>query len=173
MMLYLLSAVIFAFTGLVAGHSISLSSRGGLSETTYSYMGEQGPINWGHLNKSYSACSMDTHQSPINLDAGTQILTSKAAKPIILFSSVPPMPLVNLGNGLQVNTVNETDMTTVYNRTKYTLLQFHFHTPSEHFIDGEYFPLELHFVHDSQGECSGTFMAYLSSEFLFLFGNRW
>lgn len=30
---------------------------------------------------------------------------------------------------------------------RYTLLQFHFHTPSEHTVNGEYFPLEMHLVH--------------------------
>jgi carbonic anhydrase len=32
---------------------------------------------------------------------------------------------------------------------RYDLVQFHLHTPSEHHIDGEYFPMELHLVHQS------------------------
>lgn len=31
----------------------------------------------------------------------------------------------------------------------YELVQYHFHAPSEHMIDGERAPLELHFVHKS------------------------
>lgn len=31
--------------------------------------------------------------------------------------------------------------------TRYELLQFHFHTPSEHVLDGRRFPVEQHFVH--------------------------
>ena len=31
--------------------------------------------------------------------------------------------------------------------TTYNLLQFHFHTPSEHLIDGARFPMEMHLVH--------------------------
>jgi carbonic anhydrase len=30
---------------------------------------------------------------------------------------------------------------------RYKLVQFHFHTPSEHRLHGEQFPMELHFVH--------------------------
>jgi carbonic anhydrase len=30
---------------------------------------------------------------------------------------------------------------------RYDLLQFHFHTPSEHVLDGHRFPIEQHFVH--------------------------
>jgi carbonic anhydrase len=32
----------------------------------------------------------------------------------------------------------------------YALVQFHFHAPSEHTVDGEHFPLELHFVHQAE-----------------------
>jgi carbonic anhydrase len=36
----------------------------------------------------------------------------------------------------------------VYNKTtEYEILQMHFHSPSEHTIDGVYFDLELHIVH--------------------------
>ena len=31
----------------------------------------------------------------------------------------------------------------------YRLSQFHFHTPSEHLLNGEEFPLELHLVHEA------------------------
>lgn len=34
-----------------------------------------------------------------------------------------------------------------YNSKKYTLINFHYHNASENTIDGEYFPVELHFVH--------------------------
>lgn len=29
----------------------------------------------------------------------------------------------------------------------YELLQFHFHTPSEHTFDGKHYPMEAHLVH--------------------------
>ncbi len=34
--------------------------------------------------------------------------------------------------------------------TTYFLRQFHWHTPSEHWKDGENFPMELHLVHQSE-----------------------
>ena len=38
------------------------------------------------------------------------------------------------------------------NSVNYQLLQFHFHAPSEHTVDGKTYPLEFHFVHrDSTG----------------------
>jgi len=40
---------------------------------------------------------------------------------------------------------------TTVNGKEFELKQFHFHTPSEHTIDGEYFPLEMHMVHEAAG----------------------
>jgi carbonic anhydrase len=37
---------------------------------------------------------------------------------------------------------------------RYDLLEFHWHTPSEHQIEGRDTPLEAHFVHRSQGDGS-------------------
>lgn len=34
---------------------------------------------------------------------------------------------------------------------KYNLVQFHFHTPSEHALDGKRYPVEVHFVHAKDG----------------------
>ena len=41
--------------------------------------------------------------------------------------------------------------TATFDGTNYALKQFHFHTPSEHRIDEEYFPLEMHMVHQATG----------------------
>ena len=35
----------------------------------------------------------------------------------------------------------------------YTLKQFHFHTPCEHRIGEESFPIEMHLVHTTPGKC--------------------
>jgi len=46
--------------------------------------------------------------------------------------------------------------------TRYTLLQFHFHTPAEHQLDWNRFPIEQHFVHrgpDGETLVLGLFLA--------------
>lgn len=40
----------------------------------------------------------------------------------------------------------------VFDDIKYTCNQFHFHTPSEHLIDGVTYPMELHLVHSEYDE---------------------
>jgi carbonic anhydrase len=39
----------------------------------------------------------------------------------------------------------------VIGKDRYVLQQFHFHTPSEHRVDGRTFPVEAHFVHNTAG----------------------
>lgn len=53
--------------------------------------------------------------------------------------------LENLGTTLEVPVTGKTTVAGV----EYRLKQFHFHTPSEHRIFEEYYPLEMHMVHES------------------------
>lgn len=55
----------------------------------------------------------------------------------------------NDGHTVQVN-INQTSFITVTEAaSKYQFLQFHFHSPSEHTIDNNHYPLEVHLVHKS------------------------
>jgi len=54
----------------------------------------------------------------------------------------------NLGTTIEV-VVNGT--TTVAG-SEFQLVQFHMHTPSEHHVNGEYHPLEIHMVHQGVGK---------------------
>jgi carbonic anhydrase len=56
----------------------------------------------------------------------------------------------NLGTTIEV-IVNGT--TTVAG-SDFQLVQFHMHTPSEHHLNGEYHPLEVHMVHQGVGKSS-------------------
>jgi len=52
---------------------------------------------------------------------------------------------VNNGHTVQVN-YSDGDTLTVGGRA-YQLVQYHFHAPSEHTVDGKHFPMEMHLVH--------------------------
>jgi carbonic anhydrase len=41
------------------------------------------------------------------------------------------------------------------NHVVYDLVQFHFHSPSEHTVRGRHAPMEVHFVHLKRGACIG------------------
>lgn len=56
--------------------------------------------------------------------------------------------VVNNGHTIQVNTEGGSAITLEGRR--FSLLQFHFHLPSEHTVGGSSFPMEVHFVHQAE-----------------------
>lgn len=112
----------------------------------WTYEGEDGPDKWGELDPAYALCATGEAQSPIDL-TGAQAVDLKN----IQFDWQPSaMNVFNNGHTIQVNYDAGSFIT--YNEIQYQLVQFHFHHPSEHTINGEFFPMELHFVHkDANG----------------------
>jgi carbonic anhydrase len=51
----------------------------------------------------------------------------------------------NLGHTVKVT--YDAGSSIEYDGTRYDLVQFHFHTPSEHLLDGITYPMEMHLVH--------------------------
>ena len=60
-----------------------------------------------------------------------------------------PLPLRILNNGHTIQVNADPGSACVIGGTRYELLQFHFHHPSEHLLAGKSFDLECHFVHRS------------------------
>jgi len=57
---------------------------------------------------------------------------------------------INNGHTIQQNVSPGSYLTITGRDVRYELMQFHFHSPSEHKIDGRSFAMELHFVHASE-----------------------
>ncbi|KAH8802925.1 alpha carbonic anhydrase [Xylogone sp. PMI_703] len=113
---------------------------------SFSYTGLTGPLNWYGLNKSTNAlCSLGTRQSTI--DIATSSIPTVPGSSVTL--SVPRYPsgakFENLGTNAEV-VVNGT---LVDGPKEYSLAQFHFHTPGEHHVNHEYYPMEVHFVFEA------------------------
>ncbi|EJD37812.1 carbonic anhydrase [Auricularia subglabra TFB-10046 SS5] len=119
--------------------------RDGAAVSTFGYTGESGPLGWAHLAPANGACFNGTHQSPIVID--TRSTPKLPAAPPLTIPDVAEggALLENLGATLEV-VVNGT---LKLDNTDYAMAQFHFHTPSEHRIDEEYYPLEMHMVFKS------------------------
>lgn len=119
-----------------------LRAEGAVEALPWNYE-EQGPDRWADIDPAYAACSAGRHQSPIDIPE-----EAEPAETAIAFDyEAGAAGIVNLGHTLQVNVAPGNAL--VFDGTRYSLLQFHFHTPSENTIGGDPFPLEVHLVHRS------------------------
>ncbi len=117
----------------------------------WAYEGESGPENWANLCPAYSTCNGE-RQSPIDLTSSLAISTDVKIKSS--YKCFTGLEFINNGHSVQVNFASDSNKLEV-NGKVFTLKQFHFHCPSEHTIDGEPMPSEVHFVHVSdEGEIS-------------------
>ncbi|KAH4290593.1 carbonic anhydrase [Parastagonospora nodorum] len=131
------------------------TAEGGVEVKNFGYGPLNGPFNWATLAAENEACKSGKNQSPINIDSR---LTTLTEKPVL---NIPEQEVEfeNLGTTIEV-IVNGT--TTVAG-ADFQLVQFHMHTPSEHHINGEYHPLEVHMVH--QGVADNTQLAVIALMF--------
>lgn len=118
-----------------------------VAEPSFGYHGITGPLNWFSLNTTTNElCAKGNHQSPIDF-AAARCKTSGG--PSISYEAAPHgAEFINLGTTVEVianGTLSNNGKTS-------NLAQFHFHSPSEHSVDGRYFPLEVHFVHQAAGK---------------------
>lgn len=111
------------------------------AEPEWGYTGETGPENWEDLAPAYAACGGD-NQSPIDLAAASNATGS----PLQMDYMDAPAILAGGYEGLKA----EAEGTLMIEDSTYALLQFHLHTPSEHTVDGEQYPAELHYVHQNE-----------------------
>lgn len=112
----------------------------------WTYEGDEGPDAWGNLDENYALCATGRAQSPINVTGAEAIGLQD-----IQFNYQPSaLNIFNNGHTIQANYDMGSSIT--YNETEYQLIQFHFHHPSEHTIDGKSFDMEMHLVHrDASG----------------------
>jgi len=114
----------------------------------WTYEGEEGPENWGKISAEFRMCSEGLNQSPVNLVADVH-----AGLPRLEFEYYSsPVNEINNGHTIQQNVKPGSYLRIPSTNTGYELKQFHFHSPSEHTVDGKSFAMEIHFVHaDEQG----------------------
>ncbi|GLU02514.1 hypothetical protein SLE2022_197630 [Rubroshorea leprosula] len=118
------------------------------SEFDYTKNSEKGPDRWGEIKPEWSACSNGTMQSPIDLLNERVEVVSHLGR---LKRSYKPSnaTLMNRGHDMKLSFEGEAGSIEI-NGTEYELKQLHWHSPSEHTINGVRFDLELHMVHQSQ-----------------------
>lgn len=119
----------------------AIAKEGGIQ---WGYVGAEGPESWSGLSSTFSACRAGLQQSPIDLQGAIN-----AELPGVEISYNPaPLKIINTGQTIQVNTVPGNRI--IIEGEEYELLQFHFHHPSEHTVEGQTYPMEVHFVHQNR-----------------------
>lgn len=96
-----------------------------------------------HVSDAYTLCDAGKNQSPIDItESADRDLDS-----ISFHYNPSPVRAINNGHTIQMNYAPGSYMEAGGRR--YHLLQFHFHTPSEHRVSGNASDMEVHLVHKS------------------------
>ena len=116
----------------------------GQTGATWDYLGKYGALNWGKLDPAYRACSKGRAQSPINIHDAR---LNKALKPIEFHYLGGPVTLVNDGHAIVVRVAPGSYI--MAGGVRYDLVEFTFHHPSEHEVDGDLSNMEVDLLHRS------------------------
>jgi carbonic anhydrase len=111
-----------------------------------------GPLHWGTVTPSFATCGdsitgeVGMKQSPIDIVPGNALAASFFK---LLFKYKPtPLKIENTGHYVEVLYDPTSHLYVGSQPTDvYQLVQFHFHAPSEHTINGVRYDAELHLVH--------------------------
>lgn len=121
-----------------AGHTST-----GHDEVHWSYSGETGPQAWGQLKPEFNICAIGKRQSPINIEEANTLLGP--AEPLAFNYQPSSGTVVNNGHTIQVDLQGNNTLTV--RGSTYSLVQFHFHTPSEEQVNNRNFAMVAHLVH--------------------------
>jgi carbonic anhydrase len=125
-------------------------------KTPWDYAGPAGAEHWGDLDPEYSPCKTGREQSPIDIRNA-----EKADLPAIRFEykRSPLKYLIDNGHTIRVNYHDApgTGSFLIVGDKRYQLTQFHFHRPSEEYIEGKPYDMVVHFMHQaSDGKVAGV-----------------
>jgi carbonic anhydrase len=111
----------------------------------FEYSSDAGPAFWSGLSSDWRACSgIGGRQTPIDISPSQTLPTLPVLTPLQLTLRPTEISLLNNGHTLELEAGAGDTLT--FNGVVYDLLQVHFHTLSEHTVDGVRYPMEQHAV---------------------------
>jgi carbonic anhydrase len=112
-----------------------------------------GPAEWGSLPGN-AACAAGKRQSPVDLATRAPFPVEAKDLPNLVFRyGTTKLHLVNNGHTVQADV--DKGSSVEIDGVAWPLVQFHFHAPSEHSLDGLHYPMEMHLVHIAPDGKSG------------------
>ena len=143
-----------------SGAPVGLNDEPKVQSAEWSYC-PSGPSNWSNLSGFFDLCADGEHQSPINVVRGNVERTSQDVSLQFNYRQAD-LVLQNDGPSIQINSDGKSNLKV--NGEEYSLLQANFHTPSEHLIDNEPAPMEMHLVHKNQATNKMLILVVLMQE---------
>lgn len=118
----------------------------------WSYEEAEGPAKWSTLRADWKICSEGRNQSPIDIEKTVRSNSpelKEGFKPVSLniIHGQHAVDVINNGHSIEVNYADGD--TLQIGDQQFQLVQYHFHSPSEHTVSGKHFPMEMHLVHKS------------------------
>ncbi len=145
---------------MLSGVAVYADTNDAGANIAWGYAGDKGPQYWAQLSPAFELCAKGNTQSPVNI--GKRV----AKTPATLSFHYENAPLIIVDDGLTDLTIEKTQVVIAdghsiqlnfpENKAKeaimlddnlYRLKQLHIHEPSEHELQGQSYPMEIHFVH--------------------------
>ncbi len=117
----------------------------------WGYEADDGPSVWASMDTAWAVCGEGRAQSPIDLTGAVDTTLPPVAfhiptvREVEVLNQAGVIDALDNGHTIQIN-ARTGERFTVGDRT-FDLVQFHFHAPSEHSVDGRHYPMEMHFVY--------------------------
>ncbi|XP_021806627.1 alpha carbonic anhydrase 7-like [Prunus avium] len=138
---------VLLFLVLFSQYSTPVTAQEVEDEREFDYLqgSGKGPKQWGEMKKEWAACKNGGMQSPIDLSSKRVKLIPNLGK---LNTAYKPCnaTVKNRGHDISIEWVGDAGSLKI-NGTEYLLKQCHWHSPSEHSINGRRYDMELHMVH--------------------------
>lgn len=135
------SAAAAGSAGVLSGAAFAESEQ---EPPHFGYEGKVRAERWGSIAPEYETCSVGDSQTPVNL-----VPAEAQASSSTLELRYTPVGASTFNNGHTLQVVTDEGALIVLDGQEFPLLQFHYHTPSEHTVDGRPYLVEWHFVHQT------------------------
>ncbi|CAG8592131.1 3099_t:CDS:2 [Paraglomus brasilianum] len=132
-------------------------------DVEFAYSGKKAPEFWGSLSEEFALCSTGKRQSPI--DIPKYEFARKSTPPIPSFKNARGLEIAHIGNTVEIGTESENEVLPLritINHKEYQMQQMHFHTPSEHRVNGKHFDAEGHMVFTRKDHYNNTIIAVVA-----------
>jgi carbonic anhydrase len=125
-------------------------------KTPWDYEGPRGAEHWSELDQAYSICNRGKEQSPIDIRHPQK---SRLAALRFEYATEAVNYVINNAHTIRVNYHDSSGRGSylVVANKRYQLTQFHFHRPSEEYLNGKPYDMVLHLMHQgTDGEIVGV-----------------